>query len=71
MMRTLSIVYQQFPDLDRVKEFPFKRRKTYWKYKSVKGFKQYVDFMDYQFFSYDTLKHSVKEFHSWVLAIQK
>ncbi|MDQ0198763.1 nucleotidyltransferase family protein [Neobacillus ginsengisoli] len=66
MIRTLSIVYQQFPELDYMKKFSKKRRKTLWDYRSQKGFKRYVDFIDYQFFSYDSFKHSLTEFHNWL-----
>jgi hypothetical protein len=48
-----------------MKKFSKKRRKTLWTYRSQKGFKQYADFIDYQFFSYDSLKHSLIELHSW------
>lgn len=37
MIRTLSIVYQQFPHIDDVKMFPFKAKNTLWEYQSVKG----------------------------------
>ncbi|NWQ39138.1 nucleotidyltransferase family protein [Bacillus sp. EB106-08-02-XG196] len=64
--RTLSIVYEQFPHLNHVAKLPFKR-KTFWKHRKVKGLKQYMDFFDYQFFSYDTVKHSLIEIRHWIL----
>ncbi|MBT2699437.1 nucleotidyltransferase family protein [Bacillus sp. ISL-40] len=66
MIRTLSIVYQQFPHLDDVKMFPFKANNTLWEYQSIKGFRKYWDFLDYQFFSYDTVKHTLIEIGNWI-----
>lgn len=63
--RTLSIVYEQFPHLNHVAKLPFKR-KTLWRHRNVKGLKQYLDFIDYQFFSYDTVKHSLIEIRHWI-----
>ncbi|TWD98884.1 putative nucleotidyltransferase-like protein [Neobacillus bataviensis] len=61
LKRTLSIVYHQFPHLHEVKELPFKIIKTKWEYQNIKGLNQYIDFVDYQLFSYDTVKHSLIE----------
>jgi hypothetical protein len=65
MIRTLSIVYEQFPHLNNVIKLPFKR-KTLWRHHNVKGLKQYLDYFDYQFFSYDTVKHSIIEIRHWI-----
>jgi hypothetical protein len=65
LKRTLSIVYEQFPHLSDVKRLPFEVKTTRWEYRRVKGLKQYVDFFDYQFLSYDTFKHSIIELHHW------
>jgi len=65
-IRTLSIVYQQFPHLDEIKMFPFKVNNTLREYQTVKGFRQYWDFLDYQFFSYDTVKHTLIEIGNWL-----
>ncbi|MFJ5763396.1 nucleotidyltransferase family protein [Neobacillus sp. NPDC093182] len=65
LTRTLSIVYEQFPHLDYVVKLPFKR-KTLWRHSKVKGLKQYMDFFDYQFLSYDSLKHSMIEIRHWI-----
>ncbi|MGG3564228.1 nucleotidyltransferase family protein [Neobacillus rhizosphaerae] len=65
LKRTLSIVYNQFPHLSIVKRLPFEVKTTRWEYRRVKGLKQYVDFIDYQFLSYDTFKHSIIELHYW------
>ncbi|MBM7651838.1 nucleotidyltransferase domain-containing protein [Neobacillus cucumis] len=59
--RTLSIVYQQFPHLNKLIELPFKLKHTNWEYQDRKGIKQYMDFIDYQLFSYDTARHSFIE----------
>jgi hypothetical protein len=66
MTRTLSIVYQEFPHLNGVKAYPFKKKKNLWEYRPDKGIKLYADFVDYQFLSFDTVKHSFIEFRTWV-----
>jgi hypothetical protein len=65
LTRTLSIVYEQFPHLNQVASFPYKR-KTLWRHRNVKGFKRYFDFFDYQFLSYDTVKHRMIEIRHWI-----
>ena len=32
----------------------------------VQGVKQYIDFIDYQFLSYDSVKHSLIELCNWI-----
>ena len=64
IIRTLSIVFHQFPHLEEIKKFPHKRSTLWWEYDAIKNkkartFKNYVDFLDYQFFSYDNIKHSL------------
>ncbi|MEH7109025.1 nucleotidyltransferase family protein [Bacillus sp. JJ1764] len=66
MHRTLSIVYLQFPFLEIMMKYPLKKRRTLWAYRPVKGFKMYLDFLDYQFLSYDKVKHSVIELGNWL-----
>ena len=66
MIRTLSIVYQEFPHLNNTLRFPFKKKRNLWEYRPVKGLKQYVDFLDYQFFSFDSVKHSLIEVGNWI-----
>ena len=70
IIRTLSIVYKQFPHLAYVKKLPSERPSRWREYKSlspehdeVKGInlKNYIDFLDYQFLSYDSVKHSLIE----------
>lgn len=71
IIRTLSIVYREFPFLDHVKPFPHKRSNMYWEYPEVhtlskKTLKTYIDYFDYEFFSYDTIRHSMAEVLHWV-----
>lgn len=71
LVRTLSIVYNYFPHLEEVKEFPFKRTIPFWDYSlyrniNKKSIKTYLDYLNWQFFSYDTLKHSMFELREWL-----
>ncbi|WP_066056330.1 nucleotidyltransferase domain-containing protein [Robertmurraya korlensis] len=70
MIRTLAIVYQQHPYLQKVKPLPV-RRPNFWDYKAFKNghkkqLKNYLDFIDYSFFSYDSISHSKNEFFNWM-----
>jgi hypothetical protein len=65
MARTLSIVYQEFPHLNDLKELSIKKKKSLWKYRPVKGLKLYADFFDYQFLSFDSVRHSLIEITQW------
>ncbi|MBT2709498.1 nucleotidyltransferase family protein [Pseudomonas sp. ISL-84] len=70
MVRTLSIVYKENPYLQTVRNLPVKRF-SLWDYSAFKSgnrrsLKNYLDFFDYQFLSFDTAKHSFKEFSEWV-----
>jgi hypothetical protein len=61
VVRTLTTVYQEFPFLDNIKHFPYKSIKQYLNL-SVKRdgssfYKKYADYIDYQYFSYDTPGH--------------
>ncbi|TXC92346.1 nucleotidyltransferase family protein [Metabacillus litoralis] len=71
--RTLSIVYQQFPHLNQVLELPFKKKKygSFWQYEAFRGNKAdkgklYLDFIDYQFGSYDTFFHQMISLYEWL-----
>lgn len=69
--RTLAIVYQECPFLEKIKEFPYRDKKVYLSYKEKKNprgrmFKKYKDFIDYQFLSYDTAEHRFRELISWL-----
>lgn len=63
MIRTLSIVYEEYPELTQILPFPYKmpiiknREAT---------LNKYIDFIDYSFLSYDSPKHSLIEFYHWL-----
>ncbi|PJN91807.1 nucleotidyltransferase family protein [Bacillus sp. mrc49] len=60
IIRTLSIVYEQLPILQTVKEFSDQIPTMYNDRNSP--IKKYVDFLDYSFLSFDSPKHSIIEF---------
>jgi hypothetical protein len=66
VIRTLSLVYQAFPNLHQIKKGPqmgskhFLRRIAF-KNRHKKGFWKYIDFIDYQLFSYDSVGHSLMQ----------
>lgn len=61
VVRTLTAVYQEFPFLDKIKPFPYKSFKQYLNLSVKKDgssfYKKYADYIDYQYFSYDTPGH--------------
>jgi hypothetical protein len=64
MIRTLTLVYQEFPYLLKVKQCPLIRSKSFlrenaFKNRHKKRIWKYIDFIDYQFFSYDTFRDSL------------
>jgi hypothetical protein len=64
--RTLSIVYQQCPHLAKLKPLPQMHTLLFWDYKVFrdkkhKSFTKYIDFIDYQLFSYDNLSHCLND----------
>ncbi|RBP03174.1 nucleotidyltransferase family protein [Rossellomorea aquimaris] len=62
MVRTLSIVYEEYPILENVMKLPVKRSMK----KRRKGrLFHYLDFIDFQFLSYDTFQHCLREVYSW------
>ncbi len=67
LVRTLSIVYSEYSMLENVMKLPVKRQ--------MKGRKErlfrYWDFIDFQFLSYDTLQHSVREVFNWCFPRKK
>lgn len=76
MIRTLSIVYKQFPHLQQIKPFLHQRSTLWWEYRAIRksdGYtlKNYMDFIDYQFLSYDSVKHSLIEVTSWFSKLKK
>ncbi|WP_442594237.1 nucleotidyltransferase family protein [Neobacillus sp. D3-1R] len=68
IIRTLSFVYERFPHLNRVKPFSYKNQKYYLREKEHNNNRsKYADYIDYQFLSYDSLKHSLVEVKNWLL----
>lgn len=75
LLRTLSIVYNQFPELQHIKKFDFARPTPRWEYQNIrhinrKNINKYVDFIDYQFLSFDTFKHSFVEIRNIVFSFK-
>jgi hypothetical protein len=70
IIRTLTIVYQMFTHLQDIKEFHLKRqnlivRNFPFSERNQNRFRKYVDFIDYQYFSYDTWKHCLTKLINW------
>ncbi len=69
LVRTLSIVYEVYPMLDKIKELPLKRKSLFRNKNDMsrqKRFTRYWDFVDYQFLSYDSIRHSFREAYQWL-----
>ena len=75
IIRTLTSVYQEFPFLDCIKPFPYKSAKRYLELSHKKRgssfYKKYTDYIDYQYFSYDTASHTMKEILATILPVKK
>lgn len=67
IIRTLSLVYEKFPHLNKVKPLSFKISKYYSRENGHNNRNKYADFIDYQFLSYDSFKHSLVEVKNWFL----
>lgn len=70
LIRTLSIVYNLFPRLHFIKKFDLARPTPRWEYRNIRyprirNLNKYVDFIDYQFFSFDKIKHSLIEMRNF------
>jgi hypothetical protein len=69
--RTLAIVYHHFPHLQWIKELPFQKRiRLWWDYNAIrdrndKTFKQYVNWVHYEFFDFDQVKPGVAALFSF------
>lgn len=65
IVRTLSIVYSRYPGLHTIKAFPDQRKVRWRRERGFEGQRravmQYLDFIDYQFLSFDRPLHSMKE----------
>lgn len=63
-VRTLAIVYHYFPHLAAIKELPVKKGiKLWWNYNAIrdrnnKTYMQYVNWVYYEFFDFDSMKHT-------------
>ncbi len=69
LVRTLCTVYQEFFYLNDVLIFQQQNQKKYptiFSRSTTTRVDLYKDFISYQFFSYDSFAHSVKEFRTWV-----
>ncbi|MCA1061493.1 nucleotidyltransferase family protein [Rossellomorea aquimaris] len=68
LVRTLSIVFEEYPMLENVMKLPVKRSMK----KGKEGrLSQYLDFIDFQFLSYDSFQHSLREVYSWCFPRRK
>lgn len=70
LVRTLSIVYESYPMLDKMKEIPIKRKRMFQNNNDrlhQKRISHYLDFIDYQFLSFDILQHSLREVYNWLI----
>lgn len=71
IIRTLSIVYIQFPFLNSRKWLIKKKTILFWRYGDLiqpdkKSIRNYIDFIDYQIFSFDRFFHSITELNTWI-----
>ncbi|WP_318505151.1 nucleotidyltransferase family protein [Bacillus sp. T3] len=71
MIRTLSIIYSQYPFLHKIKPFPYRKSILFWDSRAFrnqekKSLKTYLDFFDYQLSSYDSPIHSLIEMKEWL-----
>ncbi|MEH7380066.1 nucleotidyltransferase family protein [Bacillus sp. JJ1533] len=71
IIRTLSIVYNQFSFLDERKMLIKKKSILTWSYENLlqpeeKSIRKYLDFFDYQIFSFDQFTHSIAEIFAWI-----
>ncbi|NHM29294.1 nucleotidyltransferase family protein [Neobacillus terrae] len=66
IIRTLSIVHKEFPNVVELKQLPLKRGISYRKRISTNPIMKYSDFIGYQFLSFDSANHSIIEFKNWL-----
>ncbi|WP_162144746.1 nucleotidyltransferase family protein [Peribacillus kribbensis] len=73
IVRTLSLVYEALPYLHEIKEFPYKKQVRFRNQIVSKitkpTLKDYLDYVDYQFFSFDTARHSFLEVKNWLKSL--
>ncbi|MDR7073349.1 nucleotidyltransferase family protein [Fictibacillus barbaricus] len=71
LIRTLSILYKRYPFLTSVKTFPNLIHKKAAAIPEEKTFKRYAAFLDYQFLSYDSFGHRMRELKLWFFPSKK
>lgn len=75
IVRTLTAVYQEFPFTDKIKAFSYKTGKHYLNLGAKKNgssfYRKYTDYIDYQYFSYDSAGHICKEVIDTILSARK
>jgi hypothetical protein len=73
LTRTLAIVYHHFPHLEWVTELPFPNRThLWWDYNAIrslnhKTIKPYINWVYYEFFDFDKVKHSFAALNNRIL----
>lgn len=71
LIRTLSILYERYPFLTSIKTFPdFIHKKTV-AIPEERSLKRYATFLDYQFLSYDSFGHRLRELKLWFFPSKK
>jgi Uncharacterised nucleotidyltransferase len=70
LIRTLSVVYAGYPFMAAIKNFPYQHKKVAAYKTSGKKINQYINFLDYQFLSYDSIAHRLMELKQWFLPSQ-
>lgn len=72
LLRTLAVVYQQFPHLKQVQEIHLlKNNYLWWEYTSSLDFnsssiKKYISYFHFQIFDLDAPKHRIIGFYNWL-----
>jgi hypothetical protein len=71
MKRTLYIVYNEYPMLEQVAALSQRKRKRNVNQMGKQnGIIQYLQFIDYQFLSYDSIQHRLIELKQWLFPIR-
>ncbi|OOE14571.1 nucleotidyltransferase family protein [Fictibacillus arsenicus] len=67
LVRTISLVYNQYPFLTEFKNFPYlAQNKGRGNHPKKKAIHKYLNFLDYQFLSYDSFAHRLRELVIWI-----
>ncbi len=71
MVRTLSIVYQEFPNLSEVKRLHKRCKNTWWQYAAFRNnqrsITQYVNLLHFQVLDLDSSKHRILALYRWLI----